>query len=198
MNRFFNGINFIFFRGIVYILSFISYNSKLFDVSKLQEVILSNKLMIYIKKYSNEIFIFILLILLILFGFLYLRKKIKEAREDVIEIKNIKKEEPVNLVMCIGTYLLPLLSSFYKISLPWMLVYELFIFNIYYKHINFHYRILMSFLYNGYLITTKNSKEFILFSNKSVNEINHLINHKTSVKFIRFGDNFYENDILFL
>lgn len=198
MNKFLKFINFIFFRGTVYILSFISYNSNLFNVLKLKKIIVSGKINIYLNKYKIELIIFLTLICFIILGYIFLRKKIKEAREELIEIKIIKKEEPSNLVMYVGTYLLPMLAAFYKLSFVWMLIYEVFIFVIYCRHVNFHYKILMGFLYNGYYVSLKTEENFLLYSNKPVNEIKKLIDEKTTVKLVRFGDDFYEQDILFL
>lgn len=190
-------INFIFFRSPVYILSFISYNSKLFNIRKLISAFTSNNIIFYLEKYYTELNTFIILIILILLGFLFLENKIKGSREEPIKLKKIEKENPSDLVMYIGSYLLPMLASFNNLSFLWIIIYESFIYVIYCRHINFHYKVVMGFLYNGYTVTFENGKCFSLFSNKSVIEIESLIDEESSIKFIRFGDNFHENEILF-
>ena len=98
--------------------------------------------------------------------------------------------------MYIGTYLLPLIASFYRLNIVWLVCYEIFILSIYYKNINYHYSILLGFLYKNYKITDVEGKEYILYSNKNEKEMT--TSKKFIVSCVNFGDEIIINKLYFL
>lgn len=98
--------------------------------------------------------------------------------------------------MYIGTYLLPLIASFYRLNIVWLVCYEIFILSIYYKNINYHYSILLGFLYKNYKIIDIQGSEYLLYSNK--NEIEMTTSKKFIVSSVNFGNEIIINKLYFL
>ncbi len=185
----------------MYLLSFISYNTKLFNFEKWISLLNKKDLVLYkatLSNYSMELIGFIFIISLIFLGYVFLKNKINEARENNIKIISIKKKEPDNLVLYTSAYLLPSLGAYYKVSLLWFLIYEVFLFIIYCRHINFHYKILLGFLFHSYVIEVEGGKAYTLYTRKKMNNIDEILESKITVKFLDFSFDYWEDDILFL
>lgn len=189
-------IIFLYFRIVVYFLSFVSYNMKLFNFSKIIKIIEEKNMLIYMKVYLLELIVFISIILIMFLGKFFISRKLQNSQGLEIEVEKIEKKSPEMQIMYIGTYLLPLIASFYKLNIIWLVCYEIFILSIYYKNINYHYSILLGFLYKNYKITDIKGKEYILYSNK--NEMEMTIGKKFIVSSVNFGNETIINKFYFL
>lgn len=157
---------FLLSRSMVYILSFISYNAHLFNIKKLINIIIEKKeITKYLMKYKVEIFIFFILLLILFSGIKFINRGISSARNDQIEITEIKINSVDRQLSYIGTFILPLLASFQKIGIIWLIVYEFFILIITSKNIEDYYKMIYAFVFKEYTVTLKSGKEMVLFSN---------------------------------
>lgn len=185
----------------MYLLSFVSYNAKLFNFEKWVLLINKRDWNLYktlLFKYGVECMSFAFIIFFIFLGYMFLKNKIKESQEKNVKITTIKKKEPDNLVLYTSAYLLPSLGAYYKVPLLWFFIYELFLFIIYCRHINFHYKILLGFLYNSYLVEVKGGKIYTLYTRKKINNIDEITDNEIALKFLDFSFDYWEDDILFL
>ncbi|UPO96438.1 hypothetical protein MKD34_04555 [Cetobacterium somerae] len=189
-------IVFLYFRIVVYFLSFVSYNMKLFNFSKIIKIINEKNISIYMNIYWLELIIFTLIIFIMVLGKIFINIKLQKSQGLEIQVEKIEKKSPETQIMYIGTYLLPLIASFYRLNIVWLVCYEIFILSIYYKNINYHYSILLGFLYKNYKITDVEGKEYILYSNKNEKEMT--TSKKFIVSSVNFGDEIIINKLYFL
>ncbi|MHA5066624.1 hypothetical protein [Cetobacterium somerae] len=196
MKKFFT---FIYFRIIVYFLSFISYNRKLLDINKLK-IVFQNKDLLweYIKKYYLNITILIFIIIGSIIGICYLNSRLKNGKAVDVEVDTIERIVPSDQIAYIGTYLLPLISSFYKLDFCWLLIYEAFIYSIFLKNINYHYMVLLGFWYRGYIIHDKNGRVYNLYTNINHEKLKELSLDKIYAVEPDFENEFICKNILYL
>lgn len=196
-------LTFIYFRIIVYFLSYISYNRNILNFKKIINIILNRKFGEYIKIYKLNVILLMVIFLIGIFGTLYIQSELKNGRDIKLKIKTIERDIPNNQIMYIGTYLLPLISSFYKLDLIWIVVYELFIYIIYLKNINFHYMVLLGFMYRGYKITAiselnEECIEYNLYTNKNHEDLKVLLEEMVIMKELNFENEFISKKIIYL
>lgn len=156
---------FLLSRSIVYIFSFFSYNDNLLNIKKWIEIFNKKELSIYLKLYKNKIVIFVLLLMLLVSGIKLIKNKIKSARKDQINIIKIRFNSIDRQLSYIGTFVLPLIASFQKIDILWLIFYEAFIFFIISKNIEDYYKMIYAFGFKEYVITLDSGDEIIIFSN---------------------------------
>lgn len=156
---------FLLSRSVIYILSFVSYNAHLFNIKKLLNIFVKNEILKYIIKYKIEMTFFIVLILLLFSSIIFIKNGISSARKDQIEIAKIKINNVDRQLSYISTFVLPLLASFQKIEISWLIFYEIFIFVIVLKNIEDYYKMIYALIFKEYVITLSSGEEITLFSN---------------------------------
>ena len=84
-------IVFLYFRIVVYFLSFVSYNMKLFNFSKIIKIINEKNISIYMNIYWLELIIFTLIIFIMVLGKIFINIKLQKSQGLEIQVEKIEK-----------------------------------------------------------------------------------------------------------
>ena len=196
MNRLYNIMIFIMFRSIVYLLILLlviqNKIETLFNLLIIGDF--KNVCINMIKNY--KILTLILIVLVIVYcSNKHILNKIKGSRSFIKKIVSIKKEEPNNLIMYLSSYILPIIGSLGNLNILWIIVYEVFLLKFFLKNINFHYRLLLSFMYSEYLIVTEDGNEYYMYT-KTKKLKDKIINKKNEFGILNFAVNDIEENFL--
>lgn len=157
---------FLLSRSIIYIFSFFSYNSYLINVGKWIDILKKHDMYIYINRYKVQLFIIFILFIILIISKIFINNSIKNARIINYRIVDIKINNIDRQLSYIGTFVLPLLASFQKIEILWLVFYEMFVFFIISKNIESYYRMIFSFLFTEYIATLESGNEILIYTNK--------------------------------
>lgn len=170
MKKLYKILVFLMSRSPIYILSYFSYcyDEKQKNMKIIQKIIIwKEKIFSWnINIIKGKFIVFIVIVLLLFGGIIFLHNKVKGAKIEKLEIEKIDILAIDRQLSYIGTFVLPLIAAFQKVSILWMLFYEFLIFLIISKNMDDYYKLIYGFLYKQYLVTIAGNIKIVVFSNE--------------------------------